>query len=155
MQYNGVNTGTVYNYQSEKNNQVAFLYRDTGYGEYTYWPDTMAAQREMLNSFNGSFYTRFPSMAPTTTKVVIKDYHEYLYFSKDYKRINIRVFNGATKTSGSEFATPGYTSFTTPGKAAYWDKSIKVYEQSAPPQPPKPEPKPEPKPGSDGPDVFY
>lgn len=136
----GIKSGNEFPYQGEKNNLYTFLYRNTQKGKLT------------VMSYDGGI-----NLSSNVTDAITRDYHEYLYFSKDYKRINKRIFNGKTDTSGTMTMpwsaygmwVPGSDN-TTPGKAASWNNNIDIYERSTPPAPPPPPPD-----GSEAPTVLY
>jgi hypothetical protein len=123
----GIKKGSrVYNYQKEENNRFTFLYRDLQYGQLTVHSTTYVYGP----------YGMMPKPTSDTTKVVTRDYRQFLSFSKDYKKISISVYWGKTETSGLiSFGVD----ITTPGKAAYWEKGVEIWEQSAPPPPPETE----------------
>jgi len=124
----GIKTGLVYNYQKDDGSRINFLYRDIEYGEFN-----------TVN--NAPVYTPYGSYQGTSInsqKVITKDYQKFFSFSKDYKKFSVSIYHGATGTTGVMSNAYGMVyNDITPGKAAYWEKGIDIYEQSTPPPPPK------------------
>jgi len=128
---NGIQKGShVYTYQKDDGSRFIFLYRDLRYGEYEY--------RNSAGAYFGPNGPVFTPPSSSTTKVVSYDYQDFLSFSKDYKKFSRSIYHGKTETTGTVFNFQGtVTDNTRPGKAAYWEKGIEIWEQSAPPPPPK------------------
>jgi len=116
-----INSGTlggkVFTYKGEQNNLFTFLYNDTS---------TISGEFQATPNFStGTWSFGAPSYV-----VDKKDY--YLYFSKDYKRINYRIYY------------PRFDSEKGKRSTAYWDNTVIIYEQAEPPQSP-----------DKGPSTFY
>jgi hypothetical protein len=109
------NHKNLYLYPGEKNNLFVFMYH-----------------------YQNSVVTRFNGLRPPDY-ALSRNEQFYYYFSKDYKRLNMRIYY---------MEYPSHTSslgITSKGRSEpYWDNSIYVYERADPPRGPE-----------DGPDVFY
>jgi len=109
--------GKSFTYKGEQNNLYTFLYNDTS---------TVSGTMQA----NPNFATGTWSFDTPTYVVDKKDY--YFYFSKDYKRINYRIYY------------PTFNSEKGKRSTAYWDNSVLIYERAEPPRSP-----------DKGPSTFY
>jgi len=123
----GIQTGKTYSYQGEQNSRYAFLNRNIEYG-YDF----------SLNPYGVGGH-----MVLNNKNKIIGDHQYFLYFAKDYKRINKRTFHGRTEDAYNKGPYDTYGRNLIQAKDAYWEEMIDVYEQTEPAKP------------DDGPVEFY
>ena len=107
----------IFKYMGEQNNLFTFLYNE------------ISTVSGMMQA-NPNFATGTWSFDTPTYVSDKKDY--YLYFSKDLKRINYRIYY------------PTFNSEKGSRSTAYWDNMILIYERTEPPRSP-----------DKGPSTFY